>query len=99
MPKIASREHRLVPFSWFYSALLRDAVRAAEAERKPESGHEYSARVATVVILAAFTAEGVINEIAYWLEGHLINPVQLPDDFNGLSVREKWKRLPVVCGA
>jgi len=99
MSDIASREPRFVPFSLFYSALLRDAYTAAEAERKAESGHEYSARVATVVILAAFVTEAAINEIAHWLEGHLAQPIKMPVGFERFSVWRKWKTVPQVCGA
>ena len=98
MPRVASRDARLVPFSWFYSALLRDAFVLAKAEHEPEGGHEYSAKIATVVILAGFTLEGAINEIADWLKRHLTQPVTLPDDFDDRRIFEKWDIVPRACG-
>ena len=64
MTNVASREVRYVNFSWMYHAQMRDIVLAIDAEQDPNAGHDYSPRVAHVVLLAAFIMEATANEVA-----------------------------------
>lgn len=99
MANIASRDPRLVPFSVLYHTMMRHVITAAEAVHAPLAGHDYSHTVSNAVLLAAFVTEATINEIAYWLEGHLTRPVALPNNFDRSDIRAKWRTLPGRCGA
>jgi hypothetical protein len=96
---IASREARLVPFSWLYHGMMRRAALKVEAERQPEATHDYHHEVASVVVFAAFVTETAINEIAYWLEVHLTQPIQRAAGFQKFSIRDKWRTVADRCGA
>lgn len=101
MIDLASRGTRFVPFSWFYSALMRDLIVKGDAELSPERTHEYSPHVApNVVVLAAFVTETTVNEIAYWLHVHPTYPVAMPAAVfeRHTSIRKKWRLVPQACG-
>ncbi len=98
-PKVASTEARLVQFSILYHDMMRDLTLKLERERDVTAHHDYRCEVANIVILAAFVTETAINEIAYWLETHLTQPVPRSPDFERFSVRHKWRTLPDRCGA
>jgi hypothetical protein len=97
---IASREHRLVPFSWLYHGMTRDLVVGVEQELNAlRAGHDYHHRVASVSMHAAFVTETAINEIAYWLGTHLTQRVAMPPGFERFPIRRKWRTVPKVCRA
>lgn len=99
LPKVASTETRLVPFSILYHGMMRNLTLKLEGERDPSVAHDYHPQVANVVVLAAFVTETAINEIAYWLETHLTRRVPRPQNFEQSSIRHKWQSLPPRCGA
>jgi hypothetical protein len=79
--------------------MMRDVASAVTTAHHPVAGHDYDHRVANVIVLAAFVTETAINEIAYWLEVHLTQPVRRPPDFDRLSIWKKWRHVPRACGA
>jgi hypothetical protein len=96
---IASRERRLVPFSFLYHGMTRDLVVGIEQDLNANpAGHDYHHRVASVAVHAAFVTETAINEIADWLGKHLTQPVAMPPGFERFPVRRKWRTVPRVCG-
>ena len=96
---VASREHRLVPFSFLYHGMMRDLVLGIERDIDRQAGHDYHHRVASVIVHAAFVTEAAINEIAYWLGLHLTQPIAMPQGFDRFPVRRKWKTVPREAGA
>lgn len=95
----ASREVRLVPFSLLYHGMMRNLAIRIEAECKADAAHDYHHEVAHVVVLAAFVLEAAINEIAYWLETHLTQPIPRGEAFQSFSIWKKWRTVPLRCGA
>jgi hypothetical protein len=79
--------------------MMRRLTLKIEDEREPQVAHDYHHEVANVAVLAAFTVEAAINEIAYWLQAHLTQPITLPANFQRLSIWQKWKSVPRRCGA
>jgi hypothetical protein len=96
---VASTEVRLVPFSILYHGMMRRMTLKIEGERDQGAAHDYHHEVANVVVLAAFVMEAAINEVAYWLQAHLTQPIALPRNFQRSSVRNKWRTVPRRCGA
>lgn len=88
-----------MPFSVLYHGMMRDLTLKLEGVHDASATHDYHHQVANIVVLAAFVTETAINEIAYWLEAHLTQPIARPRKFERSSIRQKWLGLPPRCGA
>ncbi len=94
-------DRRYVPLSWFYSGVAHQTLVNAVPELRDRERRYPLPTIANVVILVAFQAEAMINEIAYWLHVHPTYARAMPGAVfeRRTNVLEKWQIVPKACGA